>query len=260
MKIRSIGAFLAASGALLFLYANLHAQQPAAPGGLHVLGSNGIREVVEAVKPQAEHAAGKPIAIEYNSSSATVDRIEKGENFDVAILTSDTIDDLINKGKIVSGSRAKLARAGIGVGIRKGAPKPDIGSAEAIKKSLLQAKAITYAQDGASRVHVEQMFERLGIMQEMTPKIRLEQGSTKSAARVAQGGAEMIITLISEIMPAEGVTLVGPLPAEFQYYVDFAAGIGAKSKNQDAGRALIKFLSTPASLPLAAKGMEPAGK
>jgi molybdate transport system substrate-binding protein len=260
MKIRSIGTFLAASGALLLLYVGLHAQQTAAPGGLRVLGSNGIREVVEAVKPQAEHAAGKPLAIDYNSSSATVDRIEKGENFDVAILTSDTIDDLINKGRIVSGSRAKLARAGIGVGIRKGAPKPDISSADAIKKSLLQAKAITYAQDGASRVHVEQMFGRLGIMQEMTSKIRLEQGSTKSAARVAQGGADMIITLISEIMPAEGVALVGPLPAEFQYYVDFAAGISAKSKNQDAAKALIKFLSTPASLPLAAKGMEPPAK
>ncbi len=95
------------------------------------------------------------------------------------------------------------------------------------------------------------------VMQEMMPKIRLEQGSPGSAARVAQGGAEMIITLISEIMPAEGVTLAGPLPPEFQYYVEFAAGIGAKSKNQAAGKALISFLATPDSLPLAPKGMEP---
>jgi molybdate transport system substrate-binding protein len=260
MKIRSVGAFLTASGALLFLYAGLRAQQPAAPGGLHILGSNGIREVIQAVKPQAEKAASAPLAIEYNTSAGTVDKIEKGADFDVAVLTSDTIDDLVNKGLIVSGSRAKLARAGIGIGIRKGAAMPDIGSAAAIKRFLLQAKAITYAQDGASRVHVEQMFGRLGIMQEIMPKIRLEQGSTKSAARVASGGADMIITLISEIMPAEGVTLAGPLPAEFQYYVNFAAGIGAKSKNPEAGKALIAFLATPANLPLAAKGMEPAGK
>src|ERR1700682_6533324 len=164
MKIRSRGAFL------LFLCAGLHAQQTAAPGGLHILASNGIREVVQEVKPQAEHATGKPMAIEYNSSSATVDRIEKGADLDVAILTSDTIDDLVNKGKIVAGSRADLARAGIGVGVRKGAAKPDISSADAIKNALLHAKSVTYAQDGASRVHVEQMFGRLGITQEMTPK------------------------------------------------------------------------------------------
>jgi molybdate transport system substrate-binding protein len=254
MKTRSVVSLLLFSAALVCLYA----QQPANPNAMRVIASNGIREVLNEVRPKAEAAAGKPLAIEYNSSNAQVDRIEKGADFDVAVLTSDTIDDLINKGKIVSGTRTLLARAGIGVGVRKGAAKPDISSGEAIKKALLAAKTVTYAQDGASRVHVEMMFGRMGISQEMAPRIRLEQGSTRSAAMVAAGKADMILTLISEILPAEGVSLAGPLPAEYQYYVEFAAGMGVKAKRADAGKALIHFLASPETAGmLAAKGMEP---
>jgi molybdate transport system substrate-binding protein len=254
MKTGSVRWLLGLSATLVCLYA-----QPAVnPNAVRVIASNGIREVLNEARPKAEAAAGKPLSVEYNSSNAQVDRIEKGADFDVAVLTSDTIDDLINKGKIVSGTRTMLARAGIGVGVRKGAAKPDISSGEAIKKALLAAKAVTYAQDGASRVHVEMMFGRLGIMQDMTPKIHLEQGSTKSAAMVAAGHADMILTLISEILPAEGVALVGPLPAQYQYYVEFAAGIGVKAKRADAGKALIQFLASPESAAmLAPKGMEP---
>lgn len=254
MKIRVTAWLFGVSAALACLYA----QQSVNPKGVRVMASNGIKAVLDELRPKAEDAAGKPVAMEFNSSNAQVDRIEKGAEFDVAVLTSDTIDDLINKGKIVPGTRTDIARAGIGVGVQKGAPKPDIGSSDAIKKALLKARTITYAQDGASRVHVEKMFARLGISQEMAPKIRLEQGSTRSAALVAQGRAEMILTLISEILPAEGVQLVGPLPAEYQYYVGFAAGMGVKSKHADAGKALISFLASPAmASTLAAKGMEP---
>jgi len=254
MKSRIAASVFGVSAALACLYA----QQAANSNGVRVIASNGIKAVLDELRPKAEAAAGKPVAMEFNSSNAQVDRIEKGAEFDVAVLTSDTIDDLINKGKIIPGTRTDLARAGIGVGVQKGAPKPDIGSSQAIKNALLKAKTVTYAQDGASRVHVEMMFGRLGISQEMTPKIRLEQGSTRSAALVAQGRAEMILTLISEILPAEGVQLVGPLPSEFQYYVGFAAGIGAKAKHADAGKSLISFLSSPAmAATLAAKGMEP---
>jgi molybdate transport system substrate-binding protein len=257
MKTRSVAALIAFSAAL----AGLYAQQAANPNAVRVIASNGIKGVLDEARPKAEAAAGKPLAVDYNSSSAQVDRIEKGADFDVAVLTSDTIDDLVNKGKIVGGSRTLVARAGIGVGIRKGAAVPDVSSGEAIKKALLAAKAVTYAQDGASRVHVEKMFGRLGIMQEMMPKIHLEQGSTKAAAMVAAGHADMILTLISEILPAEGVSLVGPLPAEYQHYVEFAAGTSVKAKHADAGKAMIQFLVSPAvGATLAGKGMEPPGK
>lgn len=224
---------------------------------IHVLASNGIRAVVEEVRPQAERAIGRPLAIEFNSSSALRQKIEAGEAFDVAILTSDVLEELTKKGKIASGSGAGVARAGIGVGIRSGAPKPDIRTAAALKQTLLKAKSITFAQDGASRAFIVRMLDNFGIAENVKSKIVLEQGSTRAAARVADGSAEIILTLVSEILPAPGVELVGPLPAEAQNYVSMSAGIGAKAANPAAARALIKFLIGPTIAPtLKAKGME----
>jgi molybdate transport system substrate-binding protein len=226
---------------------------------VHVLASNGIKAVVEELRPQAERAIGRPLAIEFNSSSALKQKIETGEAFDVAILTSELLDELTKSGKIASGGSAGIARSGIGIGIRAGAPKPDIHSAAALKQTLLKAKSITFAQDGASRAYIVKMLDRFGIAEDVKSKIILEQGSTRAAARVADGSAEIIMTLVSEILPAPGVELLGPLPAEVQNYVSMSAGVGAKARNADAAKALIKFLSGPSVAPtLKAKGMEPA--
>ena len=225
---------------------------------VHVLASNGIKAVVEELRPQAERAIGRPLAIEFNSSSALKQRIEAGEAFDVAILTSELLDELTKAGKIASGTGAGIARSGIGVGIRAGAAKPDILTAAALKQTLLKAKSITFAQDGASRAHIVKMLDRFGMADDVKSKIILEQGSTRAAARVADGSAELIMTLVSEILPAPGVELLGPLPAEVQNYVSMSAGVGAKARNADAAKALIKFLAGPSIAPtLKAKGMEP---
>ena len=224
---------------------------------IHVLASNGVKAVIDELKPQAERAIGRPLAIEFDTSSSVKKRIEGGEAFDVAILTSEVIDDLAKAGKIASGTRTEIARCGIGIGVRSGAAKPDIRTADALKKTLLAAKSITFAQDGASRTYILQMEDKLGIADTMKAKTILEKGSVGSNARVADGSAEMILTLVSEILPAPGVQLVGSLPAEVQHYVDFAEGIGPNSKNTDAGKALMKFFASPAVAPtLKAKGME----
>jgi len=224
---------------------------------LHVLASNGVKAVIDDLRPQAEKAIGRPLTIEFDTSSSVKKRIEGGDAFDVAILTSDVIGDLAKSGKIAAGTRTEIARCGIGIGVRSGAPKPDIKTADALKKTLLASKSVTFAQDGASRVYILQMFDKFGIADTMKSKIVLEQGSTRSNARVADGSAEMIMTLVSEILPAPGVQLVGPLPAEVQSYVNFAAGIGASSRNSDAGKALMKFFASPATAPALKKmGME----
>jgi molybdate transport system substrate-binding protein len=239
----------------IFLLAMYSAAAQNAP--VHVLASNGVKAVIDELKPQAERAVGRPLAIEFDTSSSVKKRIEGGEAFDVVILTSDVIDDLAKAGKIAPGTRTEIARCGIGIGVRSGASKPDIKSADALKKTLLAAKSITYAQDGASRTYILQMEDKLGISDQMKAKTILEQGSVRSNARVAEGSAEMILTLVSEILPAPGVQLVGPLPAEVQHYVNFATGIGTNTKNTDAGKALAKFFSSPAVAPtLKAKGME----
>jgi molybdate transport system substrate-binding protein len=226
--------------------------------GMKVLASNGVREVMESLLPQCERAAGRPLAMQYGSSTELLQRIAKDNQFDVVILTTEAIDGLIKDGKIAPGTRADVARAGIGVGVRKGAPKPAIGTSDALKQTLLKAKSITYAQDGASRVYLEKMFDRLGIGSELKPKIILEQGSGGAGARVANGGAEMVMTLVSEILPMPGVEFVGPLPAQLQSYISFAAGVSTKAANAEAGKALIKFLNSPAAAPaFKPKGMEP---
>ncbi len=212
---------------------------------------------MESLLPQCERAIGRPLAMQYGSSTGLLQAIAKDNQFDVVILTTEAIDSLIKDGKIAPGTRADIARAGIGVGVRAGATKPDIGTSDALKQTLLKAKSITYAQDGASRVYLEKMFDRLGIGGEVKPKIILEQGSPGAGARVANGGAEMVMTLVSEILPMPGVELVGPLPAQLQSYVSFAAGVGAKAANAEAGKALITFLKSPVAAPaFKPKGME----
>jgi len=224
---------------------------------VRVLASNGARAVMEELRPQCERAAGAKLDIEYSTSSAMKQRIEAGEAFDAVILTTDLVDALTKEGKL-STERADFAKAGIGVGIRKGAPKPDIRTAEAMKRTLENAKAVTYAADGASRVHVEKMFERMGISEAMKKKTILEQGSTRADARVASGDADIVLTLESEILPAPGVELIGPIPAEYQSYVAFAAAVGAKSGNAKGARAIVEFLRGPAVGPvLKPKGMQP---
>jgi molybdate transport system substrate-binding protein len=222
-----------------------------------VFASNGVKAVVEALQKDAERATGHTLNIQFDTSTALERRIDTAEPFDVAIVTTESMDGLIKKGRIVATTRAPIARSGIGVGIRKGAAKPDIGTAAAMKRTLLGARKITYAQDGASRVHILRMLDRLGIADEMAAKTILEQGSIRSTGRVANGDADLVLTLVSEILPIGGIELVGPLPAEFQSYVSLAAGVGTKSKNAEVARSLIMFLSGPATAStLKAKGME----
>jgi len=217
--------------------------------GVRVLASNGIRAVFQDLAPKTD--------ADFNSSTVLKQKIDAGEAFDVAIVTSDMMDTLVKEGKIAAGSRVELARAGVGVGIRKGAAKPDIRTAAAIKQTLLKAKSITYADDGASKVYVIKMLERLGIADEIGKKTMREQGSGRATARVADGSAELVLTLTSEILPVPGIELVGPLPAEFQNYIGFSAGVGAKAKNPEGGKALIQVLAGPGNEgKYKAKGME----
>jgi molybdate transport system substrate-binding protein len=233
-------------------------QQPAPRGEIRALASNGVRAVLDELLPHFERANGRRLAIQFGTTASIKQRIEKGEAFDVVIVTSEAIDDLIEAGKVVRATRVDLARSGIGVGIRKGAPRPDIRTPEALKHTLVNSKSLTYAEDGASRIHIEKMIERLGIVENMKPRIALTQGSARGLADIAAGQGDLAMTLISEILPVDGVELLGPLPAEFQSYVSFAAAVGVYAKSAEAGRAMIMFLTGPAVAPTyKAKGMEP---
>jgi len=225
---------------------------------VNALVSNGVKAVMEALRPQCERAIGHPIDMQFNTSVALKQQIEAGDGFDVTILTSELIDDLTKQGKIEAGSRVDLARSGIGVGIRTGAPKPDIGTSGAMKQTLLNAKTITYAQEGASRVYIEKMFESLGIADQVKSKIILEMKPGQPQINVAEGKADLVMTLVSEILPVHGIELLGPLPADFQHYVSMAGGVGANAHDPQTAKAVLKFLSGPKAAPVfKAKGMEP---
>ena len=248
MRMQTVVATLVA---VLLGTAASHAQEHA----VRVLISNGFRAVFDDLVPVCEKSIGHRVAVQSGTSTSLIEKVNAGEPFDVAIMTTEAMETLGKSGKIAA--RTPLGRSGIGIGSRAGAKKPDIANAEALKKTFLAAKAITYAGDGASRPHIDRMMGTLGIADVMSKKTLLEQGSVRAAARVASGDADLLITLVSEILPAPGVELVGPLPTQFQNYVSFAGGAAVKSDNAAAGKALISCLSGPnVAATLKAKGME----
>jgi molybdate transport system substrate-binding protein len=216
---------------------------------LRVLSSNGVKAALESLQAQSERAVGRPLNMTFGTSASTRQRVLAGESFDVAILTADVIDELAKAGKVVRASTAPLGRSGIGIGVRTGMAKPDITTADAIKHVFLAERSITYAADGASRPFIERMFGTLGVTEVMKSKTILEQGSVRAAARVVQGDASMLITLISEIVPVQGIELAGPLPSEFQNYISFSAGVGSTAPNAAAAATLIAFLSSQNASP-----------
>ena len=255
MKSRHLISVLAGASAGLLLF--LASEAPAQTTPIRVLASNGVRALLEELRQQSEKVSGHPLAIQFGTSVSLKELVGKGEPFDVAIMTAEAADDLIKSGSLAPSTRAAIGRVGIGVGIRAGALKPDVRTPEAMKRTLLDARSVTYAQDGASRPYILEMFEALGITDQMKAKTVLEQGSVRAAARVTGGDAEILLTLISEILPVQGMELVGPLPTRFQSYVSFVAGVGTKAKNADAAKTLIAYLSGPrVATTLTAKGIE----
>lgn len=222
---------------------------------VRVLISNGFRAVFDELVPACERSIGQKVTAQSGTSTSLIEKVNAGEAFDVAIMTTEAMETLGKTGKV--STRTPLGRSGIGIGSRAGAKKPDIGTAQALKGTFLAAKSVTYAGDGASRPHIDRMMATLGIADVMSKKTLLEQGSVRAAAKVASGDAELLITLVSEILPAPGVELVGPLPTQFQNYVSFAGAAGVKSDNAAAGKSLLSCLSGPnVAATLKAKGME----
>jgi molybdate transport system substrate-binding protein len=250
------------AAAILWLSASIFLpgarRTPAQAPELHVMISDGMKTVVEELTPQIEHSTGRKLAAQFNSSKNLRDKIQAGEPFDAAILTSDVLDDLIKQGKIAPGGRADISRTGLGMGVRAGAPKPDISSAEALKKTFLSAKSISFNPTGASAAPTYAMFSRMGITDAVKPRLVLDSEAGRPQMNVAAGKVELVISLIPEIKFFPGVDLVGPIPADFQSYVNFAAGIAANGHDKEGAKGLIQFIAGPAVVPvLKAKGMEP---
>jgi molybdate transport system substrate-binding protein len=230
---------------------------------IEVVSGGAFKQVLTALVAQYEKESGDKVAVTYRTVGQHLKLIGSGEEkFDVAVLTPEAIDGLAKEGKVVAGSRTDLAKTGVGVVVRAGAPLPDISTVEAFKRTLLAAKSVAYidpAAGGSSGIYVAKLLERLGIAKEVNAKAVLVQGG-EVASHVVDGEAEIGIHQISEILAVRGAVLVGPLPAEIQNFTVYSAGVATAAKHGGAASALVKFLSGPHALSIIkSKGMEPAG-
>jgi molybdate transport system substrate-binding protein len=224
---------------------------------LHVLASNGMKAVIEEIRPQLERAAGQPLKIEFGTSSTIRARIEKGESFDAAVLTTEVIDALAKAGKVAPMSVNALGRTAVGVGVRAGAAKPDVGTADAIKKALLAAKSPTYVGAGAAAAPVDRMLASLGIADAFAKKVVVAKSVDEAIESVAAGRADVILAPTSEILPAKGVEFVGPLPGDFTSYISFAGAVSPSTSAKAAAERFVVELRRPgAASSYKAKGME----
>ena len=225
---------------------------------LKVLSGNGAKAAVRELCTQFEKATGNKIDLRFEVNADLKKKIEAGESFDVAVLNPPVIDALIKDGKLVAGSRADIGRAGLGVAVRSGTPKPDIATVEAFKRALLAAKAVAYPGKGASGLYFVSLLDRLGIKAEMQSKLK-PMAAEDTVEVVARGEADMVVVVATRIVGVAGVDVVGPIPDELQTKIGFAAGLSASAKEPEVAKALIRFLTAPAAAStLKAKGVEPA--
>lgn len=248
---------IAIVGSALVLLAQAAAGVNAAE--LKVASALAMSPALKALAGQFERDSGHKLVFDFGTAGQVKGRVEAGDSVDLVITAASAIEDLIKQGKIATGSRVDIAKVGIGVAVRSGAPKPDISSTESFKSALLAAKSISRGDPGAggaAGVHVARVLERLGIEAEVKAKSKLATGPA-IAELTAKGETEIAITQISEIVPVPGVDLVGPLPKELQNITVFAAGLSANAKEPEAARALIKFLTGPGAVEIRKTGMEP---
>jgi len=228
---------------------------------LTVYSTIGMRSAAEELFARFEKASGHKLSVSWGTAPMLVKRIEGGETADVLILSRAGIDALIKQNKIAPGSDITLAGSGVAIAVKAGAPKPDISTAEALKRTLLAAKSIAYSEPsagGASGVYFAKLLERMGIAEAMKPKTKYPPAGGFSAALLMTGEAELAVQQKPELLHVAGAEIVGFLPGDLNMVTEFAAGIMLGSKNADAAKALIGSLRTPeAAAVLRGKGLDP---
>lgn len=231
--------------------------QTANAAEIRVLCSVALKAVAEELFPQFEKATNHKVVVQFALAATQKQKAEAGEPFDLIVVTPAMLDDLIKQGKVAADSRTVVAKSGLALIIKAGARKPDVGTVDALKRTLLDAKSITYTKEGASGVLFAGIIKKLGIAEALEPKTQYTSAGEEASANVVSGKAELGVLPVSEILPVKGAELGGVFPGETQQYIVMAAGVSAKAAQGAAARDLLKFVMSPAALPvLKAKGME----
>ena len=236
---------------------------------IRVMLSGGFAAAYLELVPEFERATGHMVSTVRGGSTGTTpnsipSRLQRGEAVDVVVMNANALDGLVKNGKIAAGTHVDLGRTNLGLAIRAGSPKPDIGSVDAFKSTLRSAKSVVYSSNGRAYLFTE-LFSRLGIADQLEGKGMMVGGAADAVGTaVARGDAEIGIHIISELLPVPGIDVVGPLPDEIERIAPlgrravFSAGVVVGAKELDAGSALIKFLASPAAAPVIIRnGLEP---
>ncbi len=247
MKTKSI---IAAVGALLLAGVANAAE-------IKVASTQATEEAYKELVAQFEKATGHKVATYFSGTLNVSKRLATDEHFDMIIMSGPAIDEQIKLGKAVAGSRVDFASSGTGLAVRKGAAKPDISSADALKKTLLAVKSIGYST-GPSGVYMLSVFEKMGIADQVKGKLKQTPSGVFVGTLIATGEAEVGFQQISELVHFDGIDYVGPLPGDLQRMTMFSSAIHTGAKEADAARALVKFITAPSAAPVIRKhGLEP---
>jgi len=216
-------------------------------GEVRVISAGAVKSIVSELAQAYEKETGNKVVMQFGPMGFVRQKLAS-DPADVVIMSDTVIEDTIAKGGVTAGSRTDIGRTGMGVGVRDGAPQPDISSVDAFKRALLEAKSIVYvdpASGATSGVHFASVLQKLGVAEAVKPKTTLVPGGYP-AELVAKGEVDLVVHQISEIVPVKGVTLVGPLPKELQKLTIYSAGVAAKSTNAELARGFTTFLARPA--------------
>ncbi len=213
---------------------------------IKVLSSIATKEAYLELVPQFESASGHKISTTWAGTTAIMQRMDAGEQYDLVVISSTELEQLIKKGTIVAGSRIDLAKSGIGIAVRAGAPRPDVSSSAALKQALLAAKTVGYTS-GPSGVYMTALIEKMGIAAEVGPKHRGVPSGGTIGTIVANGGADIGFQQVSELIHIPGIDYIGPLPPDVQFVTVFSSGLQTGAPQPEAAKALVAFLTTPAA-------------
>lgn len=223
---------------------------------IKVMQTAAFKAAYEGLVPGFERASGHKVTTLWTPSVEMMRRLKDGEVVDLAIMSATAIDELVKHGKLVA--RSDLATCGVAAAVRAGAAKPDISSADALKRAVLAAKSLVYST-GPSGIYLKDLFERWGIADQLTAKLHIVKGEPAGAV-VARGEAELGFQQMCELLPVAGLDIVGNLSADVQKITTFSTAVHVQAPHAEAAQALLAYLSAPAAAAVIRKaGMEPAG-
>ncbi len=252
MKNGLIRGFVAVLGVGLFTLA-----QTAHSDEIKVLASGAVKETYLELVPQFEKATGHTVVTTWSGTADMMKRLKAAETVDLVIIGSDSLDELVKLGKIEPGTRVDFVKSGVGVAVRAGARKPDISSAGALKQALLSATSIGYSS-GPSGVYLDGLFQRMGITDQLKPKLKRPPSGSAVGELLARGEVEIGFQQVSELIHFSGIDYLGPLPADIQQITIFSSGVHTGATKPGAAKALAGFLVSPSAAAVIRKnGMEP---